>query len=248
MKQSTIIVIPAEGDSVATEQWYVNALMEHYASIGRTLRVIVFDYAATRCDDTALNIQVRNFFATHHVENAEIHAQAGFGASIAFRMLAVYSDRISRVFFVGGAPSDAMTGIAKFFHRHLSRLWYRSPIAFFADDPNPTNDPQLDLIRASSTAAMRENPLRYRNQLVHIGTWRIPTDWQVPHNSYAYFVPNGQTVRPKWWDNTFDNAKAAKIWAAHGVASTRQPGGYFSLYNMMPAAELFKVMDEVRIL
>lgn len=246
--KTTIVVIAAEGDSAKTEQWYLKALKEHYQKSGKEVRALVLTHSSTTCTPSSLARCVKAFFVQHNVFNIEIHAQAGLGASLAYQMLELRPDRIRRVFFVGGAPSNAMTGIAKIFHRYLSRLWYLSHIPFFADDPNPARDPIIDKIRASSTAAMRENPLRYRNQLVHIGTWQLPPHWRVPNTCDAYFVPNGETVRPHWWDNSFNNVRASQIWAEHGVKTTRRPGGYFSLYSMMPASELFKVMDEVRVL
>ena len=246
---STIIIIPAEGDSVETEQWYINALVDHYRQQGKILNILVFKHAGTNCDHKALTRRIKDFFAVHNiVGRAEVHAQGGLGASVAYRMLILHPKTISRVFFIGGAPSNAMTGLAKLFHRHLSRLWYFSRIPFFADDPNPHHDPVIAQIRASSTATMRANPLRYRNQLIHIGTWRLSPNWQLPAFCEAYFVPNGETVRPSWWDNSFNNDLAAKIWSQHGVGSTRRPGGNFSFYSMMPATELFRVMDEVRTL
>ncbi len=247
--QSTIIVIPAEGDSVDTEQPYINALKEHYHKQGKELEIIAFEHTSTSCTPKALVHDIKKFFAQHDfAERAEIHAQGGLGASIAYRMLILHPELIHHVFFVGGAPSDAMTGIAKLFHRYISRLWYLSHIPFFADDPNPRRDPVIDQIRASSTAAMRANPLRYRNQLIHLGTWRLSPAWQLPKSCEAYFVPNGETVRPTWWDNSYDNRLAVKIWAEHGVGSTRRPGQNFSFYSLMPAHELFQVMDEVRTL
>lgn len=209
---------------------------------------IIFQHTGTICEPHALVRRIKAFFATHDFDTAEIHAQAGLGASIAYRMLILRPDLARRVFFIGGAPSDAMTGIAKIFHRYISRLWYFSRVPFFADDPNPHHDPVIDQIRASSTATMREHPLRYRNQLLHIGTWTLSPNWQLPETCTAYFIPNGETVRPKWWDNSFNNTRASKIWGQHGVPTTRRPGGNFSLYSMMPAEELFQVMDEVRTL
>lgn len=249
MKKSTIIIIPAEGDSPETEQWYINALREHYYRQGKELKIVTFRHTSINCTSKALNRNVRRFFARHDFsERAEIHAQGGLGASVAYRMLILYPRLISRVFFIGGAPSNAMTGIAKLFHRYISRLWYFSHIPFFADDPNPWRDPVVDQIRASSTAIMRANPLLYRNQLIHLGTWQLSPAWRLPEFCEAYFVPNGETVRPTWWDNSFNNDLAVKIWSEHGVGSTRRPGGNFSFYSMMPAAELFRVMDEVRAL
>lgn len=117
-----IIVIPAEGDSAETERWYINALMEHYRQQGTEVDVTVFEYDDDICDADMLNYRVKVFASKHEFNQVEIHAQAGLGASIAYRMLALHPERIARVFFIGGAPSDAMTGIAKIFHRYISRL------------------------------------------------------------------------------------------------------------------------------
>lgn len=246
--KSTIIVIPAEGDSADTEQWYIKALVEHYRSRSKDAEVLVFEPCDFYRDPSLITQQIRAFFREHNIYHAEIHAQGGLGASVACRMINLYSRAtiIDQVFFIGGAPSEAMTFIAKFFHRYISRLWYLSRIPFFADDPNPYDNPIIQRIRASSTATMRRNPRLYRDQLVHIGTWKLPKDWRPPKHCKAYFVPNGKTVRPEWWDNTYNNSRAQKIWAEHGVKSTPTPSGNFSFYSLMPFAELLKVLDAVR--
>lgn len=247
--KNTIVIIPAEGDSVETEQLYITKLREHYRKQGIELRILVFEYGRDRCEPEDVARSAYDFFHKHSFElggYAEIHAQGGFGASVAYRMLALCSHLIHCVFFIGGAPGDAMPGIAKLFHLYFSRLWYASRVPFFADDPNPTRDPEIEQVRMSSTLAMRANPLCYRNQLVHLATWRLQEDWRAPRSCRAFFVPNGETVRQRWRDNSFNNELAAKIWAEHGVVSTRQPGDNFSFYNMMPTEALFSVMDEVR--
>ncbi len=246
--KSTIIIIPAEGDSADTEQWYIKALTEHYKSQDKDVEILVFEPCDFYHEPRLITQQIRTFFREHNIHYAEIHAQGGLGASVACRMINLFSQAtiIDRVFFIGGAPSDAMTYIAKLFHRYFSRLWYLSRIPFFADDPNPHRDPIIQQIRASSTATMRRNPRLYCDQLVHIGTWELPKDWRPPKSCKVYFVPNGETVRPEWWDNSYNNSHARKIWATHGVKSTLPPGGNFSFYSLMPATELFKVLDKVR--
>lgn len=241
-----VLVIPAEGDSVSTERWYVMALKKHYDIPLKNIEV--FDYGAERI----LPLEIFDaadglFFERYPLENNwEIHAQAGFGAYIAYLLLCRYPTRIRRVFFVGGAPCNAMTGIARFFHRVFVTWWYRSPFEFFADDPNPHKDPIIESIKVSSTASMRANPELYYKQLITIGRWIIPDDWEVRSGTEAYFVPNGKAPFPSWWNNTYDNKLAKIEWLKHGVFYTNQPGDGFSLYSMMPAEALFKVMDEVR--
>lgn len=249
----TIIVIPAEGDDPNTEVWYVQRLKRYYRKAHhQQVEVLVFEHDYTSKDhlDIFLStiMQVRRFVEEHDFTGAEIHAQGGLGAFVAYEFLRYCPERIATVFMVGGAPSAAMTWVAKLFHRGLIHLWYyfRWLIPFFADDPNPENDEAITQIRASSTEVMRRNPCLYRNQLVLIGNWDLPKDWQVPMGCRVYFVPNGETVRPVWWDNTYNNIKAEELWREHGVLTTTRPGENFSFYSMMPARELFKVMDSVR--
>lgn len=249
----TIIVIPAEGDAPETEEWYIQKLKRYYRKAHRQqVDVLVFEHDHTSEDhlDIFLStvLQVRRFVEEHDFTEAEIHAQGGLGAFVACEFLHYCPERISTVFMVGGAPSGAMTGIAKAFHRVLVHVWYYLQwcFPFFADDPNPENDGIIAQIKASSTEVMRRNPQLYRNQLALIGGWNLPVDWQVPSGCKVYFVPNGETVRPKWWDNTYNNTKAEKLWREHGVLTTPRPGENFSFYSMMPAHELFRVMDSVR--
>lgn len=246
--ESTIIVIPAEGDAPETEIWYIQKLKAHY----QKAEVLVFehDYKGKEHLNVFLStvLQVRRFVAEHYFTEAEIHAQGGLGALVAYEFLRYCPERIATVFMVGGAPSGAMTGIAKLFHRVIVRGWYHLQwfFPFFADDPNPENDEDIAQIKASSTEVMRRDPLLYRNQLILIGGWGLSEDWQVPAGCQVYFVPNGKTVRPIWWDNTYDSVRARELWREHGVLTTPQPGKNFSFYSMMPACELFEVMDNVR--
>ncbi|MBR0403232.1 hypothetical protein IJI55_01635 [Candidatus Saccharibacteria bacterium] len=245
-KNEMVLVIPAEGDSASTEQWYVMALRRHYNIPLKNIKV--FDYEAGRIIPLDIIAAADQLFLEDYpaVYNWEIHAQAGFGAYIAYILLHRYPKRIKRVFFVGGAPCNAMTGIAKLFHRVLIRWWYKSPFQFFADDPNPRKDPIIGLIKDSSTAAMRADPKLYCEQILTIGRWKLPDNWTVSRNIKAYFVPNGKAPFPSWWNNTYDNKLAKAEWLKHDVFHTRQPGDGFSLYSMMPAKALFTVMDEVR--
>lgn len=249
----TVIVIPAEGDSRETEIWYIKALKTYYKKVHKmTLEVLVFEHGLDgRYEDdvfTGTCLGVRDFAQRYAFRKAEIHAQGGLGACAAYEFLRYCPERISRVFMVGGAPCEAMTWVAKGFHLGFIRFWYRirKIVPFFADDPNPENDETIAKIKDSSTKTMRARPKLYRNQLLCIGSWSPTKDWQVPKGCQVYFVPNGETVRPRLWDNTYDNQKAEEAWARHGVLATRRPGGYFSFYSMMPARELFAVMDEVR--
>lgn len=253
MDSTTIIVIPAEGDSPETEIWYVKRLKRYYQKVHRKhLKVLVFEHdcksRGRREIFTSTVLQVRRFVQEHQFENAEIHAQGGLGAFVAYEFLRYCPERIATVFMIGGAPSDAMTAVAKVFHCGLVHLWYhfRWLVPFFADDPNPKNDETIAKIKASSTEFMRTYPELYRNQLAHIGSWCILDEWQVLSTYKVYFIPNGKTVRPKWWDNTYNNEKAKEIWAEHGVLCTDEPGDNFSFYSLMPAQALFKVMDAVR--
>lgn len=267
--RSTILVIPAEGDSAETEQAYVNELKRYY---GEDLEVIIFDYGQNPNVKENIRQQILKYERRYNFRDLEIHAQGGLGAYVACQMVMLWNfdeerRRIKRVFFVGGAPSSAMTWVAKLFHHYFAYLWYLLPIPFFADDPNPHNDPVIDQIRASSTQVMRANPKLYRNQLAFIGNWgKDPValefmEWDLSKYIQAlaqkssdlvgdycecYFVPNGETVRPKWWDNTYDQAKAAAVWEKNGVKAISQPKNNFSFYSMMPAEALFKVMNEVR--
>lgn len=248
-----IIVIPAEGDSVATESWYVQALRNYYERQRQPqdqLEVLVFRHSENPDVVAGTREGVEEFVRNNWFEDAEIHAQGGFGAYVALRLCRACPEQIRRVFFIGGAPSDAMPPIQKWFHRSFARLWYRLPVKFFADDPkhpDPEIDETIQQIRASSTACMRANPLRYRNQLVHIGYWN-PRQSDIPQRPdfRAYYVPNGKTFRSETWDNSYDDAAAREAWQRLGVDVTDRPGNFFSFYSMMPAEELFMVMDLVR--
>lgn len=251
--ESVVIVIPAEGDSKETEIWYIKALKSYYKKVHRKkLRILTFEHGLDREVENDIFLStclgVREFVQKNEFRDAEIHAQGGLGARVAYEFLRCCPERIARVFMVGGAPCVAMTGLAKFFHRGFVRLWYRIRwiVPFFADDPNPENDETIAKIKASSTAVMRARPRMYRNQLLYIGYWNLPTDWRVPAGCKVFFVPNGETVRSKMRDNTYNDEKAKEIWLQHGALITRRPGGNFSFYSMMPARELFAVMDEVR--
>lgn len=240
------LVIPAEGDSVSTERWYVEALCRHYRAQRKD--VAIFNYTGNLNIGLGVAFDVEHFFNDLHPRDSgwEIHAQGGFGAYVAYIMICRYGARIRRVFFVGGAPAKAMSGIAKFFHRIFIRWWYNSRFEFFADDPNPNKDKTIQMIKDSSTATMRANPELYRNQILAIGHWKVPHGWLPKHSIRAYFVPNGKAPFPEWWNNTYRYGAAIDTWLEHGVTPTPRPGGGFSFYSLMPAGELFKVMDHVR--
>ena len=235
MKDINILIIPAEGDSVDTESWYVNDVSCHYA----TNQVQIFQYNGNR----SVIDGIRESVADKHEGKFEIHAQGGFGAAVAYEMALYRPSQIARIFFIGGAPCTAMRFIQRVFHTHLSRLWYFSKIPFFADDPNPHNDEVIAAIKQSSTDCMRKDPLLYCNQLGLIGRWEPEKRLE---NIEAYFISNGDSLRPDWWDNSYDNKKAVQIWAHYGVKSLPKPSGGFSFYSLMPSKELFKVLDSVR--
>lgn len=268
--RTTILVIPAEGDSPKTEQWYINELKQHY---GPKVDIIVFQHSQNPNIAAGTLQQIRKTALLHKLRDVEIHAQGGLGAYVACQMEYLLNSQqpvrshISRIFFIGGAPSNAMTRIAKLFHRYFAYIWHLSPVPFFADDPNPHNDPIIDQIRRSSTQTMRSNPKLYRNQLALIGNWgkngniidpeiirsmQTTTTLKAKNHPTAnsicesFFVPNGETIRPKWWDNTYDQEKAIISWRKHGVNVTSQPTDNFSFYSMMPAKAPFAAMDEVR--
>lgn len=253
--RSVVLIIPAEGDSAETEQWYVTRLKAHYARQGVEIEPIVFDYLTDADVKWGIQMQLANYWEEYHFQEVEIHAQGGLGAYVACEMIAHYpKNAIQRVFFIGGAPSPAMTWLAKLFHRYFAYLWHLSPIPFFADDPDSGGDPDVPAIRASSTRVMRANPKLYRDQLVLIGNWcrgqgggalrSSLGDYKIPQE--CYFVPNGQPRRPKWWDNTYNADKAIRLYAQCGIRHTKAPENYFSHYSMMPAESLFAVMDETR--
>ena len=233
----SILIIPAEGDSVDTESWYANDISHHYST-----HVQIFQYNGDNLIVRGIRESVVNFFNEHH-ERFEIHAQGGFGAAVAYEMAIYRSNQIARIFFIGGAPCTAMRLIQKMFHRYISWLWYYSKIPFFADDPNPYKDGKIAAIKQSSTSCMRANPLLYRNQLMFIGRWKPERHLE---NTEAYFIPNGDSPRPGWWDNSYNNEKAARIWGEYGVKPLPKPGGGFSFYSLMPSENLFKVLDNTR--
>ena len=238
MKDISILIIPAEGDSVDTESWYAKDVSCHY----NTSRVQIFQYNGNRSIINGIRESVADFFDQHE-EKIEIHAQGGFGAAVAYEMAMYRPSQIARIFFIGGAPCTAMRLIQRIFHKYLSRLWYFSKIPFFADDPNPNNDEVIAAIKQSSTDCMRADPLLYCNQLRLIGEWKPK---KCLEDIEAYFIPNGNSPRPDWWDNSYDNKKSAQIWGSYGVKPLPKPGGGFSFYSLMPSEELFKVLDSVR--
>lgn len=238
MKDINILIIPAEGDSVETESWYAKDVSYHYG----TSQVQIFQYNGNRSIINGIQESVTDFFDQNEGK-FEIHAQGGFGAAVAYEMAMYRPSQIERIFFIGGAPCTAMRFIQRVFHRYLSRLWYFSKIPFFADDPNPSNDEVIAAIKQSSTDCMRADPLLYCNQLRLIGDWEPK---KCLKNIEAYFIPNGDSPRPDWWDNSYDNKKAAKIWESYGVKPLPKPGGGFSFYSLMPSEELFKVLDTVK--
>lgn len=238
MKDTNILIIPAEGDSVETESWYAKDISRHYG----TNQVQIFQYNGNKSITRGIQESVADFF-NQHEEKFEIHAQGGFGAAVAYEMAMYRPSQIERIFFIGGAPCTAMRFIQRVFHRYLSHLWYISKIPFFADDPNPNNNEVIAAIKKSSTACMRADPLLYCNQLRLIGEWKPK---KCLKNIEAYFIPNGDSLRPDWWDNSYDNKKAAQIWESYGVKPLPKPGGGFSFYSLMPSEELFKVLDTVR--
>ena len=131
--RSTILVIPVEGDSAETEQAYVNEPKRYY---GEDLEVIVFDYNKNPNVKENVRQQVLKYERRYDFRDLEIHAQGGLGAYVACQMVMLWNfdeeqRRIKRVFFVGGAPSSAMTWVAKLFHRYFAYLWYLLPIPFF---------------------------------------------------------------------------------------------------------------------
>lgn len=235
--RNDILIIPAEGDSVDTESWYANDILRHYD----VERLYIFQYNGNRSVSVGIQESVVNFFKEHD-ELFEIHAQGGFGAAVAYAMAIYRPNQIARIFFLGGAPCTAMRVIQKVFHRYLSWLWYFSKIPFFADDPNPCRDEKIAAIKQSSTDCMRADPLLYRNQLMMIGRWKPDRRLE---NIEAYFIPNGESTRPDWWDNSYNNKKASRVWKEYGVESLPKPGGKFSFYSLMPSEELFKVLDSV---
>lgn len=238
MKDINILIIPAEGDSVETESWYAKDVSCHYD----TSQVQIFQYNGNRSIINGIQESVTDFFDQNEGK-FEIHAQGGFGAAVAYEMAMYRPSQIERIFFIGGAPCTAMRFIQRVFHRYLSRLWYFSKIPFFADDPNPNNDEVIAEIKQSSTDCMRADPLLYCNQLRLIGEWKPK---KCLDDIEAYFIPNGNSPRPDWWDNSYDNKKAAQIWESYGVKSLPKPSGGFSFYSLMPSKELFKVLDSVR--
>lgn len=248
-----VIVIPAEGDSAETELWYIRGLKEHYSKNGEPPIVRVYQDTNNAENLGLIHRDVKRFFEHlddefgHKVTGLEIHAQGGYGAIILYDMALYHWDRISCGFFIGGAPGNAMTGIAKFFHRFFAQLWYLSGVPFFADGPNPHHIAVVDSIRASSTETMSQNRRKYRNQLRLMAKWIIHEEIEFfTTPTQLFFVPNGATVRPSWWDNTYNDKKARTIWSKHGVHVTSPPGGNFSFYSLYPWDELFKVMDQVR--
>lgn len=254
MNNLTILIIPAEGDLAETEVPYVKRLLAHYRRLGYRVKTLIYEHEV--CNEEiegsgiAINtmLRVRDFVSKYDFADVEIHAQGGLGAYVAYEFLRFCPEKIKNVFIIGGAPCEAMTGVAKIFHRGFIHLWYyfRWLVPFFADDPNPTGDEDIKKIKKSSTETMRANPRMYRKQITFIGQWTVPEDWKVPEDCRVYFVPNGDTVRPKWWDNTYNNVKAEEFWTSKGAAVTERPGENFSFYSMMPAEALFAVMDVVR--
>lgn len=249
-----IIVIPAEGDSADTELWYIRGLQKYYSQNGQP-EPVVHVYRDTSTAQTLADVRrsVQSFFQHldselgYEATDLEVHAQGGYGAIVLHIMAIDYPDRIKHGFFIGGAPSNAMTLVAKIFHALIARLWYWSHIPFFADDPNPHRAIEVESIRASSTRTMNQDRLKYCRQLNLIARWTIQDSVRLGWKPKLFFVPNGLTTRPTWWDNTYNDEKSRAIWVKHGVTVTSRPKSNFSFYSLYPWDELFKVMDEVRV-
>lgn len=240
------MIIPAEGDSVETERWYASDVLRHYNS-----KPLFFSFGGAKWgyDLMYWRIAVSIKAFMNEFENVEpidtkleLHAQGGFGAIVACMMTELYPKRVARIFFIGGAPCEAMNFIEKFFHRHISWMWYYSRIPYFADDPNPKKDSTVAAIKKSSSQCMQADRKLYCKQLQMIGRW-MP---KKPLNVEAYFVPNGDAPRPSWRYESYNNKKAAELWQKYGVKPLPKPGGGFSFYSLMPSEELFKVMDQAR--
>lgn len=250
-----VLVIPAEGDSAETELWYLQGLQNYYSQNGQSAPIVhVYRDTSTATNLAEVRRSIRNFFQNFDSElgykaiGLEVHAQGGYGAIVLYIMAIDYPDRINYGFFIGGAPGNTMTPIAKVFHTVIARLWYWSHIPFFADDPNPHRATVVESIRASSTRTMNQDRRKYCRQLNLLAKWRIQDSVHFGWKPQLFFVPNGLTVRPTWWDNTYDDEKARAEWVKHGVTVTNRPKSYFSFYSLYPWDELFKVMDEARAL
>ena len=247
-----LIIIPAEGDSPESTAFYALEARRHYHQF-KTIHV--FDHTTVRCwpvrdRNLKLDEKLQDLSRLYYNQPIEVHAQGGLGAAIACRLfhLGHFDLTHSSCFFIGGAPCETMSLPAKFFHRTLAILWYWSPFPFFADDPNPTHDSAIQEIRRLSTAEMRRDPRRYRDQLYFIGHWRPSAQEVASLPLHSWFVPNGEAPFPKWWNNTYRNDRAKMVWSRLGVRSTPQPQHGFSFYSLMPAADLFTAMNDVRTL
>ncbi len=258
--ETTILVIPSEGNSPDTEQWYIKKLKERY---GKELNVIVFEPSQNPNICQGVHESVDHFLRSYgqswpatsqnhkesKIQKLEIHAQAGIGSFTAFTLYnhPLAHAYIERIFFIGGAPRQAMTKPAFLLHRYLSWIWYFSPIPFFAGNLNPTRSFEMECIRKRSTTCMRQHPRLYRNQLVHLSNWTLPKDWyRWATDPDCFFVPNGASERSFRLDRTYDNERAIEIWSDHGVMITKPPEDNFSMYNLSPANALFDVMDHER--
>ena len=247
-----LIIIPAEGDSPETAAFYAQEAHHHYPQF-ETIQI--FDHTTIPywpiCGrNLELDEKIQILSQLYYDQPIEVHAQGGLGAAIACRLfrLGHFDLACSSCFFIGGAPCETMSLPAKFFHRIFATIWYWSPFPYFADDPNPTKNPTIQSIKQLSTAAMRHDPRRYRDQLYYISHWRPVVPEVIALPPYSWFVPNGEPPAPKWWHNTYQNDRAKAVWAELGIRSTPQPQHGFSFYSLIPATDLFIVMDAVRIL
>lgn len=241
----TILVIPAEGNAARTVRQYILSLKQHY---GEEAKVIVFEYNHSPDIKESIRNRILEYAECHELQNLEIHAQGGLGAYVACHMILLWDfgkakHKIRRIFFIGGAPSSAMTWTAKMFHRCLV---YFLPVCFFTD--------------------AHVGHKLYRKQLALIGNWgrdsiafefdkRDLAIWvsALDRNAYdvpcapweCYFVPNGKKTS-SWWDSVYDQEKAIAAWAKINIDATRQPDERFGFHNMTPVEALFRVMDEIR--
>lgn len=90
-----ILIIPAEGDSVETETWYKKDVQHHYGA-----KTCVLDIQPDLNISRGVDASIKKFFCNHH-GSFEIHAQGGFGAYVAYRILCLFPNNIARVFLSG---------------------------------------------------------------------------------------------------------------------------------------------------
>lgn len=234
-----IIVIPGEGTSPGMTQAYVDKLQQYCNEHGADMKFLVFSHDATSLDIvTGTERAIWRMVDEYDFTEAEVHAHGGLGAYVAYRMLCIAPKRIKRVFFIGGASSEALTNKAKSFYQKAIKIWYWSyqhGLAKFYASIKKSHD--TSGIMNSDSEFMQKYPELYLNQVLFVGSWVLDPLWRA-EDGKAYFIPNG---------NAYDYGGAVSTWYQHNVSIAQVSGSRPSPDTKMTVEELFATMEQCKL-